>query len=384
MIEVENLTKYYGPNAALRDVTFNVEQGEILGFLGPNGAGKTTTMRIIAGYLPPTAGTARVAGFDVGEKSLEARRHLGYLPEMVPLYTDLTTFEYLDFRGRICGLHRGRERKARIYEVMDQLNIGDVSNRLTGQLSRGYRQRVGLAQALLHNPDALILDEPTVGLDPVQITEVRALIKELGKNHTIILSTHLLPEVSIVCDRVVIINQGRLVALDTPLHLAETATDSRLVQIEATGRPASVLETLRGVRGVAKVSVMQQQAARVDGAAPEGAAVASGAESSLPEGTYTYQLEGAPGLEIRPEVAAAVIGGGYELLEMKSMRLSLEDIFLRAIAQGVEQDEEAEYSGEYDEYEGYDESEEAPEPEARKAMRERSQSVRVVGRRVRR
>ena len=387
MIEVEQLTKYYGPNAALRDVTFNVEQGEILGFLGPNGAGKTTTMRIIAGYLPPTAGTARVAGFDVGEKSLEARRHLGYLPEMVPLYTDLTTFEYLDFRGRICGLHRGRERKTRIYEIMDQLNIGDVSNRLIGQLSRGYRQRVGLAQALLHNPDALILDEPTVGLDPVQITEVRSLIKELGKNHTIILSTHLLPEVSIVCDRVVIINQGRLVALDTPLHLAESVTDSRHVQVEATGMPALVLKALRDVRGVAKASVLQQQADRVDGSAPEGPAVASGAESSLPEGTYTYQVEGTPGLEIRPEVAAAVIGGGHELLEMKGLRLSLEDIFLRAIAQGVEQDEEAEYSGEYGEYvedEGHDESEEGPEPEARKPIRERAQTVRVVGKRVRR
>src|SRR5436190_14553885 len=255
MIEVEHLTKYYGPNAALRDVTFNVESGEILGFLGPNGAGKTTTMRIITGYLPPTSGKARIAGFDVAEKSLEARRHLGYLPEMVPLYTDLTTFEYLDFRGRICGLHRGRERKARIYEVMDQLNIGDVSNRLIGQLSRGYRQRVGLAQALLHNPDALILDEPTVGLDPVQITEVRNLIKELGKNHTIILSTHLLPEVSIVCDRVVIINRGRLVALDTPLHLAESATEGHLVQLEVKGRPALVLQTLRGISGLVKASV---------------------------------------------------------------------------------------------------------------------------------
>src|SRR4051794_6389815 len=272
MIEVEHLTKYYGPNAALRDVTFNVEQGEILGFLGPNGAGKTTTMRIITGYLPPSSGTARVAGFDVAEKSLDARRHLGYLPEMVPLYTDLTTYEYLDFRGRLCGLHHGRERKARIYEVMDQLNLGDVSNRLIGQLSRGYRQRVGLAQALIHNPDALILDEPTVGLDPVQITEVRNLIKELGKNHTIILSTHLLPEVSMVCDRVVIINRGRLVALDTPLHLMQSGAQSQTVRVEVAGRPTSILETLRGVPAVEKAVVLQQ-AVTGDGVAPEGAAV---------------------------------------------------------------------------------------------------------------
>src|ERR1044072_5683136 len=173
MIEVENLTKYYGTNPAVRDVTFNVDKGEILGFLGPNGAGKTTTMRIITGYLPPTSGTVRVAGFDVNDKSLEARRHLGYLPETVPLYTDLTTFEYLDFRGKICGLHNNRERKERINEVMERLNIDDVANKLTGKLSRGYRQRVGLAQAMLHNPDVLILDEPTVGLDPVQITDVR-------------------------------------------------------------------------------------------------------------------------------------------------------------------------------------------------------------------
>src|SRR5438477_12183190 len=242
MIEVEHLTKYYGPNAALRDVTFNVEQGEILGFLGPNGAGKTTTMRIITGYLPPTSGKARVAGFDVAEKSVEARRHIGYLPEMVPLYTDLTTFEYLDFRGRICGLHHGRERKARVHEVMEELNIGDVQNKLIGQLSRGYRQRVGLAQAMLHNPDALILDEPTVGLDPVQITEVRDLIKELGRNHTVILSTHLLPEVSMVCNRVIIINRGRLVALDTPIHLAEGAGALGTIQLEIGGRPADVLQ----------------------------------------------------------------------------------------------------------------------------------------------
>ncbi|MFL5733018.1 MAG: ABC transporter ATP-binding protein [Chloroflexia bacterium] len=391
MIEVEHLTKYYGPNAALRDVTFNVEQGEILGFLGPNGAGKTTTMRIITGYLPPSSGTARVAGFDVAEKSLDARRHLGYLPEMVPLYTDLTTYEYLDFRGRLCGLHHGRERKARIYEVMDQLNLGDVSNRLIGQLSRGYRQRVGLAQALIHNPDALILDEPTVGLDPVQITEVRNLIKELGKNHTIILSTHLLPEVSMVCDRVVIINRGRLVALDTPLHLMQSGAQSQTVRVEVAGRPTSILETLRGVPAVEKAVVLQQ-AVTGDGVAPEGAAVSFASESSLPEGSYQYQVEGKVGSEIRPELAAAVIGAGYELLEMRSVRLSLEDIFLRVIAQGAEEDED-ELA---DEFGGEDTLDEDLEPEAevvRPRMRTRPtpteaastpQTVRVAGRRVRR
>src|SRR5438477_3902808 len=243
MIEVEHLTKYYGDSPAIRDINFSVEQGEILGFLGPNGAGKTTTMRIITGYLPPTSGKVTVAGFDVGDKSLEARRHLGYLPETVPLYTDLTTYEYLDFRGRICGLHNGRERKARIHEVMDELNIGDKSSKLIGTLSRGYRQRVGLAQALLHNPDVLILDEPTVGLDPIQITEVRSMIKELGRNHTIILSTHLLPEVSMVCNRVIIISRGRLAALDTPLHLAQGVAESSAVEAQVRGEPALVLNT---------------------------------------------------------------------------------------------------------------------------------------------
>jgi len=387
MIEVEHLTKYYGHNAALRDVTFNVEQGEILGFLGPNGAGKTTTMRIITGYLPPTAGTARVAGFDVAEKSLDARRHLGYLPEMVPLYTDMTTFEYLDFRGRICGMHRGRERKARIYEVMDQLNLGDMSNRLIGQLSRGYRQRVGLAQALLHNPDALILDEPTVGLDPVQITEVRSLIKELGKDHTIILSTHLLPEVSMVCDRVVIINRGRLVALDTPLHLTESTAESHMVQVEVKGKPALVLEALRQVKDAEKVVVLQPQSTRVDGTSPESAAVAFGTEGSLPEGVYSYRIEGTEGVEIRPSLAEAVIVGGYDLLEMKSLRLSLEDIFLRVIAQGAEQEDEDDFIDEY----GDEEPEEEPvpvKPKARPRVRPEgapaTQTVRVASRKVRR
>jgi ABC-2 type transport system ATP-binding protein len=387
MIEVEHLTKYYGPNAALRDVTFNVEQGEILGFLGPNGAGKTTTMRIITGYLPPTSGTARVAGFDVAEKSLDARRHLGYLPEMVPLYTDLTTFEYLDFRGRICGMHRGRERKARIYEVMDQLNLGDMSNRLIGQLSRGYRQRVGLAQALLHNPAALILDEPTVGLDPVQISEVRSMIKELGKDHTIILSTHLLPEVSMVCDRVVIINRGRLVALDTPLHLTESTAESHMVQVEVKGRPSSVLETLRAVNDAEKVVVLQPQSSRVDGSAPEGSAVAFGAENALPDGIYSYKVDGAEGVEIRPALAEAVIVGGYELLEMKSLRLSLEDIFLRVIAQGAEQEDEDDFVDEFGE-EDVDEEPAPVKPKARpKARPEQAgatQTVRIASRKVRR
>lgn len=379
MIEVENLTKYYGDSAAVRDVTFNVESGEILGFLGPNGAGKTTTMRMITGYLPPTSGTVRVAGFDVVEKSLDARRHLGYLPETVPLYTDLTTYEYLDFRGRLCGLINTRERKARINEVMDELNITDVSGKLIGKLSRGYRQRVGLAQALLHNPDALILDEPTVGLDPVQITEVRSLIKELGRNHTIILSTHLLPEVSMVCNRVIIINRGRLVALDTPINLAEGVSESHEVQLEVGGKPSTILQAIRSVKGIGNAAL---------GAGANDAAPPSGAVEGLASGIYTYNVETQPGIDARAEVASAVVAAGGGLLELRSKRLSLEDIFLRVIARETEEDEEYFEEEEYDETEEGEDEEYLDEEEYVEEVEEEEvapqRTVRVAPRRARR
>ncbi|MBF6613450.1 MAG: ABC transporter ATP-binding protein [Chloroflexi bacterium] len=341
MIEVEHLTKYYGPSPAVRDVSFNVEQGEILGFLGPNGAGKTTTMRMITGYLPATSGTVRVAGYDVAEKSLEARQHLGYLPETVPLYTELTTREYLDFRGRITGLNNSKERRARINEVMDELNLESVAGRLIGNLSRGYRQRVGLAQAMLHNPDALILDEPTVGLDPVQITEVRALIKELGRNHTIILSTHLLPEVSMVCNRVVIINRGRLVAVDTPIHMAAGASQQQKVQLEVGGAPAQIVAALQSVQGVAKVTTMPQQGSNqvAYGSTDSTEVTMPVSEVALPEGVNLFQVEGKEGADIRAQVASVVVGGGYQLLELKSITPTLEDIFIQVITQEEENEE---------------------------------------------
>jgi len=353
MIEVEHLTKYYGTSAAVRDVTFNVDSGEILGFLGPNGAGKTTTMRMITGYLPPTSGTVRVAGFDVSDKSLEARRHLGYLPETVPLYTELTPVEYLDFRGRITGIHNSRDRRSRIYEVMEQLNLTDVANKQIGNLSRGYRQRVGLAQAMLHNPDVLILDEPTVGLDPVQITEVRDLIKELGREHTIILSTHLLPEVSMVCNRVIIINRGRLVALDTPIHLAEGGANAAMtVQIEVGGLPSAILNGLRGVKGVNNARLINP-----DGTSPDGSL------DKMQTGVYTFQVEGFPGADMRSQVASTLVGGGFQLLELKAVRPSLEDIFVNIITQ-ESAEEDTEEDEEFDEEYGYGpESEQDEEPE---------------------
>ncbi|HEX8229183.1 MAG TPA: ATP-binding cassette domain-containing protein [Chloroflexia bacterium] len=340
MIEVENLTKDYGSFQALRDITFSVERGEILGFLGPNGAGKTTTMRIITGFIPATSGSVRVAGFDVADKSLEARKHLGYLPETVPLYTELTPTEYLDFRARITGTHNSRERKARIAEVMYRLNITDVAHKQIGALSRGYRQRVGLAQAMLHNPDVLILDEPTVGLDPVQITGVRELIRELGRDHTVILSTHILAEVSMVCDRVVIINRGRLVALDTPVHLAATANEAQTVHLEVAGSPGGVLTALRSALSVGTVGLL--------GTAQDGAADTS--PEALPPGTYNYEVVGAPGVDVRAGLASAVVGSGNQLLELKVYRPSLEDIFISVISQ----DEQATADEEYEDEEGLD------------------------------
>lgn len=372
MIEVENLTKDYGTFQALRDVTFNVERGEILGFLGPNGAGKTTTMRIITGFIPATSGTVRVAGYDVAEKSLEARKHLGYLPETVPLYTELTPSEYLDFRARITGLHDKRERKARIGEVMDRLNIVDVANKQIGALSRGYRQRVGLAQAMLHNPDVLILDEPTVGLDPVQITGVRDLIRELGRDHTVILSTHILAEVSMVCDRVVIINRGRLVALDTPVHMAASATDTQTVHLEVAGSPVSVLTVLRSAPSVASADLLAMGEDGVAGSAPE----------TLAAGTYNYEVQSAPGVDVRAGVASAIVGSGNQLLELKVYRPSLEDIFISVISQDEqavsEEGYEDEDTGDYDGDGGGDGEDAA---EAEEAVPAAAPRTKVVARR---
>ncbi|PYR55634.1 MAG: MFS transporter, partial [Acidobacteria bacterium] len=234
MIEVQHLTKRYGRVTAVEDVSFRVERGEILGFLGPNGAGKTTTMRILTGFIPATEGKAIVAGFDVFEQPIEAKRRTGYLPETPPLYPDTSVIEYLTFVSKIKGVPPG-ERKDRIKAVMQRTRIDDVADRLCAKLSKGYRQRVGLAQAIIHNPDVLILDEPTAGLDPKQIIETRELIKELAGSHTIILSTHILPEVSQTCERVVIINKGRVVAVDTPDNLTARlqGSETMYVQVDA-------------------------------------------------------------------------------------------------------------------------------------------------------
>ncbi len=251
MIEVEGLTKRYGRATAVDGVSFKVEKGEILGFLGPNGAGKTTTMRILTCYLPPTEGAARVAGHDVFSQPMEVKKRVGYLPETPPLYPDMEVADYLDFCAKIKGVP-AKERRTRVADAIEKCRVGDVRDKLIAKLSKGYRQRVGLAQAILHNPDVLILDEPTAGLDPKQIIETRDLIRGLGGSHTVVLSTHILPEVSMTCGRVVIINKGRVVAEDTPDNLTRRLKGAGVTRIEVRGDQAAVLEAVRAVSGRAR------------------------------------------------------------------------------------------------------------------------------------
>src|SRR5215470_13377602 len=280
MIEVQNLTKHYGPVTAIRDVSFNVAPGEIVGFLGPNGAGKSTTMRILACFMPASSGSARVAGYDVFQQSLEVRRRIGYLPESVPLYTDMRVGAYLEFVAEVKGVSRA-ERKGRVADVMARCLIGDVQNRLIGKLSKGYRQRVGLAQAIISDPHVLILDEPTIGLDPKQITEIRSLIKSLAGEHTVILSTHILPEVSMVCSSVVIIHRGSIVAQGPIDRLVEEFFPTARVQVEITSPPPYVRDGLRRIPGVVDVQDL-----------PAGPSAAEG----------SYIVESARGRDVRAEI----------------------------------------------------------------------------------
>ncbi len=305
MIEVQDLTKAFDAVTAVDHISFSVNKGEILGFLGPNGAGKTTTMRILTGYLPATSGTAKVAGFDVFDDSLEVRRRIGYLPENPPLYLDMTVGTYLDFVARIKGVPPG-ERASRITAALEMTNITDKRHDLIKRLSRGYKQRVGLAQALVHDPEVIILDEPTVGLDPKQIIEVRHLIKSLAGNHTIILSTHILPEVSMTCDRVVIINHGKIAAVDTPENLTAQLKGGERVHLEVRAPEKPLRDLLAQVPGVRRVSV----------------------EMLGSSGRASATVETAPGKDVRSQIAAKIVGQGYELYELRGVNLSLEDIFL--------------------------------------------------------
>lgn len=308
MIEVEHLSKIYGSTAAISDVDFTVEKGEILGFLGPNGAGKTTTMRILSGYIPATTGTARIAGYDVHQQSLEVRRRIGYLPENPPLYPEMTVEGFLDFVARIKGISSG-DRKARVDLVLSKCQLLEKRKVIIRKLSKGYKQRVGIAQAIIHDPPVIILDEPTVGLDPKQIIEVRNLIKSLAGEHTIILSTHILPEVSITCDRATIINRGRIVANN--ITTATPASSSYEIEIE--GDRDSLLEILQQLPQV-------EQAAKV--------------------GDNLLKIVGQVGTNLGAEIARIVVNNGYNLLEMRRTRKTLEDIFLEVIGSGESNQQE--------------------------------------------
>lgn len=311
MIEVSELTKRYGPVTAIDKVSFKVEKGEILGFLGPNGAGKSTTMRILTGALGATSGKASISGFDISEQPKEAKRRFGYLPELPPVYPEMTVWDYVDYVGRLHGVS-GRDRKQAVGRALERCGLSQVADRLIGHLSKGYQQRVGLAQALVHSPPVLILDEPTVGLDPNQIIEIRKLIKSLAGDHTIILSTHILPEVQMTCERVVIIKRGRIIAQDTIENLTAQAQKSDRLSVlvrrpgttEPTAFSQQVQETLRTLPGILGVSE--------EGGAQDGLRLIVQSEKDQ---------------DMRENLAHRIVTSGWGLLELGRVRVSLEDVF---------------------------------------------------------
>ena len=305
MIEAEGLTKYYGPMPAIRDVSFQVERGEVVGFLGPNGAGKSTTIRILTCYMPPTTGEARINGLDCFERSLEVRRLVGYLPENVPLYGELTVRGFLRFASGAKGVE-GKKVEGEVRRVIGICGLENAAHRMIGHLSKGFRQRVGLAQALLNNPSVLVLDEPTIGLDPTQIIEIRRLIQELREEHTILLSSHILPEVAQICQRVLIINKGQIIATDTPANLTSQLQKSAQIQLRVRGRTAELVPALESLGGVQKVSVAAED-----------------------QGKFFVETDRSG--DLRPEIARLVVHKGMELLELKLVDLSLEDIFMQLV-----------------------------------------------------
>lgn len=306
MIDAIDITKYYGDFPAVTGLNFSVEQGEILGFLGPNGAGKSTTMKILTGFIPPSSGTAKIAGYDIVEQSLLARRHIGYLPETVPLYEDMEISDYLSFMGQIRGMSSSQLKK-RIDEVVELCRLEEYRNTIIGKLSKGYRQRVGISQAILHEPDVLVLDEPTIGIDPIQVVETRQLIKNLGEEHTLILSSHILPEVSMICDRVIIIHEGQIVAVDDPSNLGTNLSGIERVEIEVKGPNREILPVLEEVDGIQSI---------------ERIPVTGGAY-------HRYHITVDIGRDLRHDLAKVVVANGWELLKLQSLGMSLEEIFLR-------------------------------------------------------
>jgi ABC-2 type transport system ATP-binding protein len=311
MIRVRNLTKYYNKRLALDNISFNVEKGEIVGFLGPNAAGKTTTMRILTGFLAPTRGEAWIAGKSVLSESLEARKHLGYFAESVPLYTDMTIRSYLEFWAKLRGLDKERIKK-RVNDVVETCHLEEYRDVYIGKLSKGFRQRVGVAQAIIHEPDVLIMDEPTVGIDPIQVAMTRQLIKELGETSTILLSTHILPEVSMTCDRVIIIHEGKIIAEDKIENLSAMVGKSKRIRLEVQGPADDVTKSLRQIRGITSVKM-------VDG--------------------RHHIAEYPPNQDLRSKITEAIIKGGFTLLSMESLEMSLEDVFLKLTTEEEEEEE---------------------------------------------
>ncbi len=305
MIELENVTKYYGDFPAVTDISFRVERGEVLGFLGPNGAGKTTTMKIVTGFIPPSSGKVTIAGYDVVSDSLEARKHIGYLPETVPLYTDMSVEEYLAFMGTIRGMER-KKLNSRISDVIEVCRLEEYQSSHISKLSKGFRQRVGIAQAILHEPDVLILDEPTIGIDPIQIIETRQLIKDLAGDHTVIISTHILPEVSMLCQRVIIIHEGEIVAVDKPDNLGTRLRGSERVELELNAPVKEATKAIESLEDVVSVSTTDSEK----------------------DNSTCLLIDTVTGSNARANIASTVVNKGWDLLTIKPIGMTLEEIFV--------------------------------------------------------
>ncbi len=310
MIEVQNLTKYYGSVVGVKDLSFTVQKGEIVGFLGPNGAGKSTTMNIITGYIPPTEGTVKVCGYDIMEEPIEVKKRIGYLPELPPLYFDMTVTDYLNFVSELKKANK-KTRESQISDIMEMVGITEVKERLIKNLSKGYKQRVGLAQALIGKPEVLVLDEPTIGLDPKQIIEIRKLIKALGKEHTVILSSHILSEVSAICERIIIIHKGEIAAVDTPDNLSKNFGKITKIQTTISGPKNPVLGYIKEIYGVKYVNSIGEKEKDV----------------------VTYVIESDKDVDVRRPLFFAMAKAGYPIIELKSMGMTLEEVFLQVVTE---------------------------------------------------
>jgi len=308
MIELKNVTKRFGNRVAVDSISFEVQKGEIVGFLGPNGAGKTTTMRIITGFFPPSEGEVKVAGFDVNENPVKAKEKIGYMPENVPLYKELDVLSYLHFIAEIKGVPKDKI-ASRVAKAMEEAGIAEVKNRIIGKLSKGYRQRVGIAQAIINDPDVLILDEPTVGLDPKQIIEIRNLIKNMKGERTIILSTHILPEVSMTCDKVIVINEGKIVAQGDVDTLTEKSKSASRVYVEVDAPKSEFISEIKKIKGVTDVNEIEKTTA----------------------GTYTYNIDIEEGKKVTKDIVEKIVKNDWELIELKRPQVSLEDVFLKLV-----------------------------------------------------